>query len=139
MFMKKILMILFVAIAFNVNGQTVANPQSDTLRWNASGFTDQLSSVTAQTTIQFVTYGSSKIDFIQKGGKLVYTFSVNSVSGAWTDASADGSLVYNISFNDLTGTLTVTRASGAISITLNVTNTTDKINNQYAITNFDIL
>ncbi len=138
--MIKLIMIgLFVAFNFSVHGQPIANPQNNTIRWNASGFTDQNAKESMQGNSQFITYGNNKIDWVQKGGKLVYSLNVKSVDGTWTDANTDGSVIYNLSLNDLTGTLTIDRSSGTISIALNITGASDKINNSYAIINFDIL
>lgn len=135
--MKKILLSLLVAIPTGIYAQS-SNPQSDTLRWNASGFTDQNTNATVQKTCQFVTYGNSKIDWIQKSGTVTYTLTVNGVSGNWTDANTDGSITYNVSFNEFTGTLVITR-SGAITVALNITSPSDQIKNMYSISNFDIL
>ena len=136
---KPIIIILFFSLGFNVQAQTTANPQTDTLRWNASGFTDLIANKSAQVTKQFITYGTGKIDFIQKDGKLTYTLTVSSVDGTWSDANVDGTITYNITFNEMMGTLSITRSSGAITITLNVTSVSNMVNNQYAIANFDIL
>ena len=137
MTLRFILLLFFVLVQATAFAQT-ANPLSDTLRWNASGYTDQKTNALIQKSCQFVTYGSSKIDWVQKGGALTYTLTVNSVSGNWTDANTNGSITYNVTLDQFTGTLTIVR-SGTISIALNITSATDKHNVSYSISNFDIL
>jgi hypothetical protein len=137
MIQKFILLTFFILVHVISFGQT-ANPSSDTIRWNSAGFTDQNTNVLVQKTCQFITYGSSKIDWIQKGGKLTYTFNITGINGTWTDANTDGTITYNVSFEDFSGSLVINR-SGTLSISLNIISPDDKIINLYSISNFDIL
>jgi len=135
---KSLILFLFVAISWQAQAQNV-NPQSDTIRWNASGFVDQNNGKNLQGSSQFITYGINKIDWVQKNGKLVYTLIVSNVTGTWVDSGAEGSLTYNVTLNDMIGTLSIVRSAGVLSLSLNLTGTVDKINNLYTIANFDIL
>jgi hypothetical protein len=134
---KQIVIVLFAAISFDVYAQSTVNPQTDTIRWSSSEFTDKNTNVSVDGQFQFLTYGSSKIDWVQKNGKLVYTFSVSKVEGTWADVNADGSITYTIKLNEMTGTLSISRSAG-ISIDLNLSSVSDKINNRYIVNKFDI-
>jgi len=116
-----------------------ADPRRNTIQWNATGFTDQNTGATAQGETKFITYGSDKIEWVQRGGKLVYTLAVSSADGVWTNTSTDGSLIYHVVLNEKSGTITITRSSGAISLILHLYDGHETINNLYSITILDIL
>lgn len=136
---KQIVILLFATVSFDVvYAQATANPQTDTIRWTSLEFTDQNTNISADGQFQFLTYGSGKIDWVQKNGKLVYTFSVSKVEGNWVDVTVDGRITYTITLNEMTGTLSISRSAG-ISIDLNLSSVSDKIENRYIVNKFDIL
>jgi hypothetical protein len=135
---KQIVIVLFAAISFDVYAQATVNPQTDTIRWSSLQFTDLNTNISVDGQFQFLTYGSSKIEWVQRNGKLVYTFSVSKVEGNWADANADGSIIYTIKLNEMTGTLSISRSAG-MSIDLNLSSISDKIKNRYIVNKFDIL
>ena len=112
-----------------------ASITSDTLRWNASGFTDKLANVTVNKGCQFITYGNGKADWIQ--GNYVLTFQVSNVSTSWQDLSANGKATYTISNEAISGQLIISRTGSGLTIQLKLTEGTDDINNLYTITTFD--
>ena len=135
---KQIVIALFVTVSFDVYAQAIVNPQTDTIRWSSLEFTDQNTNISVDGQFQFLTYGGNKIDWVQKNGKLVYTFSVSKVEGNWADVNADGRITYTIKFNEMTGTLSISRSAG-MSIDLNLSSVSDKIKNRYIVNKFDIL
>jgi len=138
MILRTILFILLIAaVQMPVMAQST-NPQQATIRWNASGFTDQATNVTVQKPCQFIVYGSSKIEWVQKGGSLVYTFLVTSVSGTWTDVNTNGTLTYQVTLDGTSGSIQVSR-SGNVTISLNLPLADNPIKNLYSISGFDIL
>ncbi len=133
-----VLLVFICAIASGSSYAQTINPQSDTLQWNASGFTDQDADTTIVKACQFKSYGSNKIEWIQKNGSMTYTLTATAMEGTWTNVNSDGSLVYTVAFNGMTGTLTMAR-SGSLSITLHLTGAADTINLVYTITNVETL
>ncbi|HEY8934243.1 MAG TPA: hypothetical protein VIM65_03450 [Cyclobacteriaceae bacterium] len=135
----RILIIAALSCVYSFISAQTTSPLTRTMRWNATGFTDQIAHVVATKPCQFVTYDTTKIEWIQKDGKIVYTLPVNNTSGEWSDPDTDGSIVYNVTLNDLTGSLTITRTGASIVLSLNLTGSSDSINNTYTISNFEIL
>ena len=138
--MKKIyplLVLLCLTIASQPLCAQSPSITSDTLRWNASGFTDKLANVTVNKGCQFITYGNSKADWVQ--GNYIITFNVSSVSTSWQDLNANGKATYTISNEDVSGQLIISRTNSGLSIQLKLTGGTDDINNLYTVTTFDKL
>ena len=113
------------------------NIQTDTLQWNASGFTDNISQETITKSCQFITYGDQKIEWVQKNGTYISTYSINSLSSSWPDLNTNGSLTYSISRNTVTGQLTITRTDQVITIRLNLTSPSGNIDNTYTVSTFE--
>lgn len=130
--------LLFLLLAQASVLAQAAHPVSDTLRWNASGFTDVNTQVQVTKACHFITYGSNQIEWVQRGGALVYTLTVTSVTGSWPDTGSDGTLTYHVVQGQFTGTVTLQRAGGIFTLQLDLA-ATDHINNLYTISHLDLL
>jgi hypothetical protein len=66
-----------------------------------------------------------KIEWIQKGGQLIHTYSIVAVNGSWTDVSQPGSITYTVTCQDKRGEVRVERDATGLSITCNTRNGTE--------------
>jgi hypothetical protein len=123
-------------LTFSVRAQNITI-QSDSIQWNATSFTDNLSHETYDMPCQFVSNGNQKIEWIQKSGTYVSTYTVGSTSGTWTDPNTNGSITYSISRNNVSGQLTITKTDQGISIRLSLNSPSGPIDNTYTISTFE--
>ena len=137
MAMRILLLLIMLSSFISARGQQVS---SDSLKWNASGFTDAVSNTIVENApCQFISYGNNRVDWVQGGGSFVSTLTTSSVNGTWSDVSNNGSIVYNFSMDTLTGQITFSRSASALTVTLVLTGGTREINNVYTITTIDHL
>jgi hypothetical protein len=115
------------------------NISTDTIRWNATGFTDVLANVTVQKPCQFVAYKTSKIDWLQNNGTVVFSIVVNSVEGTWVNVNEDGTITYNVQLDGLLGKITIVRTGQSIKLIMDMHGDADDIKNEYSISGFEIL
>lgn len=132
--MKYSLLIIFLLV-FGMSAYC-QNPMLDSVQWSATGFTDNLASVSVNKACQFNSYGATGIDWIQKNGSYVTSFQVTGLQGQWTDLTTDGTVTYTVSGSGVSGTITITLASQKVTINLKVSGDSGAIDNTYTISNY---
>ncbi len=91
----------------------------DNIGWNAVNAVNQSNTQDAFTyTGSFVTYGNQKMDWRQKNGSKVYSYSVSSIEGTWQNLNQDGQLVFHLQNSTVNGTATFARVSGQVTVHL---------------------
>jgi hypothetical protein len=68
------------------------NIRQDTLVWHISSIQNAQAQTISTTKAQIITYGSSKIDWIQKQGKKRYTYTIQNTQGNWTNPNTLGEI-----------------------------------------------
>lgn len=117
MSMKKALLIsLIVGFAISVRGQSIVN---DRLAWSVTGFLNKANQESIAYSCRFESE-PGKIKWIQKGGSVIYEFSITGKQGAWKDASKDGELTYSVTFRNKPGTIRFARSGSAVTIETDV-------------------
>jgi hypothetical protein len=66
-----------------------------------------------------------KIEWIQKGGQRIHTYSIVAVNGSWTDMSQPGSITYTVMYQDKRGEVRVERDATGLFITCDTRNGTE--------------
>lgn len=113
--------------------------QTDTLQWNASGFTDLITNEAVAAPCHFVSYGTSKVDWIQGGGSFTTPFSITSVTGMWQDINSNGTLTFSIIGDGLSGQLILSKDNAGTKVKLVLSGGTGIINNLYTISSVETL
>lgn len=103
---------LFLFSISNVEGQSMI---AENLRWSAVKFLDHSTTETTSHNSSFET-SSEKILWIQRGGKLVYEFTISGSEGIWPDVSVNGQLVFFVEFKGNKGTVKFSRENELITI-----------------------
>jgi hypothetical protein len=117
--MKKFYIILAVtgmlACAASAKAQSL-NIGNDVLQWDVDQLYDSAASDTkSDFTSQFITYGNSKIVWVQKDN---YTteFTVRSADNTWNDPTLDGSKDYYVKYDTRRGRIRITKNGNVIQI-----------------------
>jgi len=103
--------------ATNCFAQSI-NLASDTVVWTVDRFKSNGDNQVTMQESFFITYGSSKIDWIQKVNALekFYAFQINSSSGGWNDPALDGQKLYQVTFQNKTGSIEMSREGSVIRV-----------------------
>jgi hypothetical protein len=88
---KLILVFILCSSTATANGQNMA---STNLKWEADQTTDMQANVTKPYVGYFKTLSTQSVEWVQKGGQLMATYTVVSVEGTWADVNSIGSVVY---------------------------------------------
>ncbi|HYG19124.1 MAG TPA: hypothetical protein VD816_09345 [Ohtaekwangia sp.] len=100
--MKRILMCAVCTIVVTIHGSTVLKAQNnfaaDTIRWNCSRMHNLNNGDNFIFNCVVKSYGLEKIEWIQKSGAQVFTFSITGVDGEWQDVTLPGRLALQISY-----------------------------------------
>jgi hypothetical protein len=130
--MKKqiLLLAIFILPFYFLKAQDVSK---ETIQWNASGFKDLDTNETVANACQFITYGTSKIKWIQDEGRAVVEWGVAATSGPWTDASKNGAYKYSFKDGAMSGTLTMKKDANGWVAELILTGGSNDIHLQYTV------
>jgi hypothetical protein len=124
-------------LTLSVRAQNNITIQTDSIQWNATSFTDNLSQETYDMPCQFITNGAGKIEWIQKNGTYITSYTVNNTTGTWVDPGTNGSITYSISRNKVSGELAITRTDQNVTIHLYLNSPSGPIDNTYTISTFE--
>ncbi len=127
---KGILLILTLLVHGIIKGQ---NPLTETIQWNASGFKDLGTNEDFANNCQFITYGKSRIKWIQDNSKSVSQLNVTSTIGTWQNINNEGSIKYKFSDGTLSGELLLTKSGSQWVAELTILGGTDIIRLRYSI------
>jgi hypothetical protein len=117
-----------------------ANILEKKIIWTATGFTDLNTNVVVNRSCQFVTdNATSKVDWIQANGSVVYSLVIKSIDGTWSDVNTNGAITFNVENVDLKGKITITKSEQGLKILLQVNADEDLIKNEYSVSGFEIL
>lgn len=112
----KYCLIVSILISINCKAQSI---DSQNVKWSVTKF--YYNSVNESTTHSSVfEVRTPKIEWIQKGGALVYEFTITDKTGDWPDVSKDGKVIYSVSFKGNPGTIKFERNQGEVTIVTNV-------------------
>lgn len=87
------------------------------LKWTASEVTDVKTGLVESNTSQFIT-STNQIEWIQKGGQRVYTFTITQTIGAWLNVAQEGAITFQLNLNNKPGSITIQKSNGATLLTL---------------------
>ena len=113
--MKNLLLLLLSTCCLSVAAQ---NFQSDTLSWNVAGLTDNRAHIVEDYDCEFLTFGSSKIVWIQR--HQTEEFSITGSSGVWQDLTKDGAMVHQFQYYGKPAKLSFIRSHGIARIHMEV-------------------
>lgn len=98
--MKKLILAFMVcSLTATVHGQ---NMVSTNLKWEADQTTDMQANVTKLYAGYFKTLSNQSVEWVQKAGQIMATYTVVSVEGTWVDINNIGSVVYVLTRNGKT-------------------------------------
>ncbi len=96
--MKKILILMaLIALTLPALGQNIL---TSTLTWNTVSSFDAQTGRKNVEDGQIVTHQHSSIDWNNADGSLKRSFTVNDVTGSWTDVSNEGEIIYEVDTTD---------------------------------------
>ncbi|MEQ1588418.1 MAG: hypothetical protein ABL895_21210 [Cyclobacteriaceae bacterium] len=127
---KGILLILVLLVSGMVKGQ---NPLTETIQWNASGFKDLGTNQDFVNNCQLITYGKSRVKWIQDNSKSILQLNVTSTIGTWPNINNEGSIKYKFSDGTLSGELIITKSGSQWVAELTILGGTDTIRLRYSI------
>ncbi|MBL7851127.1 MAG: hypothetical protein JNN04_09510 [Cyclobacteriaceae bacterium] len=111
--MKRIYLILTILVqAAWVEGQSLTSAQ---LTWTSSGMYNKTNQETVAYGCTFET-GPGVVKWIQKGGAVVYEFTVTGARGSWQNVAEDGELTLDVTFRGQPGTIRFARSGSSITI-----------------------
>jgi hypothetical protein len=113
--MRLTLLFALLVIAAPGNAQDVG--KSD-LSWIATQVSDLKASREDPVACTFRTRAGNSVEWIQKGGQAITTYSITSSIGRWTDLGKPGQVVYNVSDGRSSGTMTFERTASGFFVTL---------------------
>lgn len=113
LFIKIVFVIVCIFVSISCFAQTSAF--SDTLQWNVSSIVDTNTQESFQVQTIFVTYGNSKIEWIQNGN-VKRTLSVQDSDINWAELSSDGEAVFNINQQNINGSVTFKKLAGVVTV-----------------------
>lgn len=122
--LKASLPLIFLISLFLAPGQACAQEEieilSDTLLWKAETLTDMVTDTTTANTSEFVTYGSSKIVWMQLGGEATtaFEFTITGTADHWT---ASGYVVFTTTRKSKTQTFRFERIGTITKVILTYT------------------
>jgi hypothetical protein len=101
--------------AHNAKAQTLSIG-NDVLQWDVDQLYDSAANTTASDfTSQFITYGNSKIVWVQKNNYNI-EFTVRSADNNWNDPASDGSKDYYIKYDTRRGKIRIAKNGNLIQI-----------------------
>ena len=136
---KLILLLFLLPLCLECKSQNILN---DTIEWNANGFNDLQSKSISKTYpgCQFISYSGEKIQWIQKGGKVVYDFIIKKTKGTWSDVTKDGEIQYLVELDKQIGKIYIKRSKNDIKLTIHFSEWSQgSLENRYQVSNFKIL
>jgi len=117
--MRKVLLFLLFAISIQLHAQS--DDFTKRLVWKVSGVSNTDNSTDQYTSnSEFVTQGTNTIQWLQKGGAIVYNFDVTQKSGNWKDSKKDGELLFAVMFRGHAGKIKFSRRQGQVKIETNI-------------------
>jgi hypothetical protein len=128
-----LLIIVFIACCFSATPVQAQNPLSDNIEWTASSLRDLATNEDFTIGCQFVTYGKSKINWIQDSGNSVSQLNVTSTIGSWSNINNEGSITYKFSDGTLSGELVISKSGSQWVAELTMVGGTDDIRLRYSI------
>lgn len=129
--------ILFLVL-FPVAG-IAQDVSKNTIKWNATGFTDLNTKTEVANSCTFITYGTKKIQWIQDNGKFVVDWNITKASGAWKDVNQDGSITFSFADDKVKGELIIKKESNGWSINLTMSGGPSDFNLMYVISSIENL
>ncbi|GEM_PF-6407227 len=81
-------LVLFLTL-FQATLLFAQNITKENIQWNASGFKDLDANEDVSKSCQFITYGTSKVKWIQDNGNSVLEWKVTSTKGNWTNVASN--------------------------------------------------
>jgi hypothetical protein len=117
--MKSLYIIFTLAmlgLGVNIGKAQTLSIGNDVLQWDVDQLYDSAANSTASDfTSQFITYGNSKIVWVQKNN---YTteFTIRSADGNWNDPALDGSKDYYVKYDTRRGRIRITKNGNVIQI-----------------------
>ncbi|MCA6416496.1 MAG: hypothetical protein IM589_12360, partial [Cytophagales bacterium] len=98
--MKKLILVFIVcSSAATAHGQNMA---STNLKWEADQTTDMQANVAKPYVGYFKTLSNQSVEWVQKAGQIMATYTVVSMEGTWADINNIGSVVYVLTRNGKT-------------------------------------
>lgn len=105
----KLTIALLLAASLQSTAQNIMN---DTLVWESNQVKDKSSGSQFELSSQFKTYGSKKIEWLQKANTVKKVFEVSSIEGSWTEINSNGEVSFLILTENLKGRITFKRSMG---------------------------
>jgi hypothetical protein len=90
----------FIVIVILFSGRLTCDGQNlhtENLIWNSVTSTNVATHDTFSQSCTFKTNPNSSVEMIQKGGAMVYNFSITETIGLWSDVTKDGFVKYKVS------------------------------------------
>jgi hypothetical protein len=129
---------ILALILFPVAG-TAQDISKNTIKWNATRFTDLNSKTETSNGSQFITYGKKKIQWIQDDGKFVVDWNITKTSGTWPDVNQDGSITFSYADDKVKGEVTIKKENIGWSINLTMHGGPSDFNLMYVISSIENL
>lgn len=114
--MKNILIVITLSFVSGVVlGQNI---ETDTISWNVTLLADERTNAQEEYACEFVTFGTTKILWVQKN--LSDEFHITASSGSLVDASQDGSRIFSFQYYNKPANLTFSIDDGMAKIRMEV-------------------
>gem|GEM_PF-3804148 len=131
--------VLFIIwFSFSTNCLIAQSLQTSKITWTCSQFRDLITNELVSSTCRFVSSNNQSLQWVQKGGNLVYDFEVLQVTGSWADVSGPGSISYNVRLGSSTGSVTISRIDGNVKVMVHLDGESGQIKNEYVVSNVEI-
>lgn len=127
--MKQLLITAILLCSLTTQAQQL-NPATDALEWNYTSLYNLRNQETVTITGSFRVNDNNTIDWIQKDGEEMFTFTVTNRKGSWTDITVNGSLTYVVTYDASQGTIKISRSASGLLIEMDIDNPT-RPNTQY--------
>src|SRR5882672_10991025 len=115
MVMKTTLILLTLSIGIHMCSDA-QDIRQKTLNWTSSSNINQADNDTTTYSCSFSTLADQQVNWIQKNGADVSTYTVTSVEGTWPNVNTDGQVTYHVSQGSLAGAIILSKVNGAVSI-----------------------
>lgn len=114
------------------------NPLSSKVIWSCSQFTDLVSNESVTSSCQFVSDGDKSVQWIQKGGSLVYDFEIIQFEGSWSDVESLGSINYKVKLGSSAGSINFSRKGSSLIVLMQLEGESGKIYNEYLVSKVQV-
>lgn len=135
------MLVIFLCIATFCKALLAQVPSltTDNIRWHTSELKDIASNVSSANVCQFITYGNSKIDWVQDNGNYITHWTIKSVTGEWSNLNNNGSVSFMITDDQLNGLLIITKSDQGVYMVLKINDSKFNINVSYTISSYEKL